>query len=444
MKEKEADEIQIEKKSVLSTFPKNFWTVIIMEFFERGSYYGVMSVLSIYLVMDTAQGGLGFSKESVGIIKSTIQPILYFLPIVAGAIAERFGYRKTLMFAFTVMSAGYFLTSMMTSYALVFTSLLLMVLGAGAFKPVISGTIARTTNEKNSTLGFGIFYWSINLGAFIFPLFLVPYLKNIGWSYIFIMAAIGTGWLLLLNLFIYKEPEKPKSTKSVFEVLKGAILVLADFRFILMILIYSGFWILYFQMFDTVLWYFNDYVDKAPINLIVNSFLGLFINNPNWQFDVEHVTVINAGTIILLQILISNIVKNTKALPTMITGIGLGTVGMAILAISAHPWVFIAGIIIFSIGEMTAHPKYISYVGLIAPEDKKALYLGYAFLYGFFGSLIGGVLGANLYVYFVDELQQPATLWIIFSMIGVATIIGLLLYNKYLAPKPAGAASGNT
>jgi dipeptide/tripeptide permease len=202
-----------------------------------------------------------------------------------------------------------------------------------------------------------------------------------------------------------------------------------------MIVIYSGFWILYFQMFDTVLWYFKDYVDPTPINNAINSFLGIFISNPNWHFDVEHVTVINAGTIIALQIFISSIVKKRKALPTMITGIGIGSIGMGILAISSHPFIFIAGIIIFSIGEMTAHPKFISYVGLIAPEDKKATYLGYSFLYGVLGSGIGGILGANLYVHFVDKLQQPQILWFIFSMIGVATIIGLLLFNKFLAPK---------
>ncbi|MGE5400956.1 MAG: MFS transporter [Ignavibacteriales bacterium] len=424
-----------EKGGILKSFPRNYWVVILMEFFERGSYYGVMSVLSVYLVLDAAHGGLGFSKESVGVIKSTITPILYFLPILSGAIADRFGYRKTLMFAFLVMSIGYFFTSLTTSYALVFLSLIMMVLGAGTFKPIFSGTIARSTNESNSTLGFGIYYWTINLGAFIFPLILVPYLKGFSWSYIFVMAAVGTGWLLLLNIFVYKEPERPKSSKSVLEVLGGAVMVLKDFRFIIMIVIYSGFWILYFQQFDTVLWYLTEHVDTTPVNNAVNSFLSIFVSNPNWKFDAEHVTVINAGTIILLQILISRIVKNTKALPTMITGIGLGTIGMGILAISTHAWVFILGMIVFSIGEMTAHPKYLSYVGLIAPEDKKALYLGYSFLYGVIGSGIGGILGAKLYVHFIDKLNQPGFLWIIFSMIGVVTMAGLLLFNKYLAPK---------
>lgn len=406
-----------------------------MEFFERGSYYGVMSVLSVYLVTSVGDGGLGFSKEGVGVIKSTITPLLYLLPILSGALADRFGYRRTLMMAFTVMSAGYFFTSLSSSYVLVFMSLILMAIGAGFFKPVISGTIARVTDENNSGLGFGIFYWSINLGAFIFPLILVPFLKGIGWNYIFIMAAVGTGSMLLLNLFVYKEPPRPASTKPLAEVLKGILLVLKDYRFVLMIVIYSGFWILYFQMFDTILWYLTNYMDMTPVNNAINRFLGLFVSNPSWKFEAEHVTVVNAGAIIALQLLVSSIVKKTPALPTMITGIALGTLGMGILAISTYAWVFVAGLIIFSIGEMTAHPKFISYIGLIAPPDKKALYLGYSFLYGVIGSGIGGILGATLYVKFVDGMGRPGLLWFIFSMIGVATIIGLLLYNRYLKPR---------
>jgi len=427
-------QLKQERKGIRS-FPRNYWIVIIMEFFERGSYYGVLSILSVYLVSSTGDGGLGLTRENVGLISSITKPLLYLLPILSGAIADRYGYRKVLMAAFVVMSAGYYLTGISTGFETVFASLLLMNIGAGFFKPLISGTIARTTTEENSTLGFGIFYWTINLGAFIFPLFLVPVLKKIDYSYIFFMAAIATGSLLLLNIFFYKEPQRPQVTKSLGEVLLGAVQVLKDYRFIVMIVIYSMFWILYFQMFDTVLWYVKDYVDAGPLNVAVNRFLSLFVANPDWKFDVEHVTVVNAGTIICLQIIVSSIVKKFKALPTMITGIFFGTLGMAILAISTGIWVFMAGIIIFTLGEMTAHPKFLSYVGLIAPEDKKALYLGYSFLYGVIGSGIGGVLGANLYVHFVDRFQQSSTLWLIFSGIGLFTIIGLLVFNRFVRKK---------
>ena len=707
------DNTQQSKKGVRSFSPM-FWLVIMFEFFERGSYYGMMSFLSVYFV-----DILNFPKENVGVIKGVIQPLLYFLPIISGALADRFGYRKLLMAAFSLLGLGYFFTSQATSYGAVFAALVVMGFGAGTFKPLVSGVIAKVTDKENSTLGFGVYYWSINIGAFLFPLVLVPYLKALNPSYVIIASAICTAAMIIPTLLFFKDPtlkervekreqmsliqtlahafeiiyspivllfhqmrrsagkriiwalvlvlltgyalfsyfgESPSQTalnkigierngttivfqvdrnmlgqenfnikqagtgethvilykpsylaqfsdtlvsriqaitgfdsttagdvaswiqrsddkiditvkksktadedfsiekidgshftfafssKNDFEsyadrflatvkaypVLAGltkadvsafydasqrrpffllfiAVLVLsaiaisathftgkpkkagglsitpilfgviglslwlipglsilsriistviyasvtslfiidksdpAEFRnhakFLLTIVLYSGFWILYFQMFDSVLWYVQAYVDATPLNAAINSFLGVFGLDTNWFFDVEHVTVINAMTIIMLQLIISALVKNTKALPTMMFGISLGTIGMLILAVNTTIWVFLAGIAIFSIGEMTAHPKFFSYVGTIAPKDKKAMYMGYLFLYGVFGSSIGGVLGAKLYVHFVDYLNQPRTLWLIFSCIGVFTIIALALYNKFLAPK---------
>ena len=423
----------------LRSFPRNFYTVIVMEFFERGSYYGVMSVLSVYLALSVKEGGLGFSKESIGVIKSTITPLLYFLPILSGALAARFGYKKILSLAFVLMSSGYALSSTVTSYNMIFICLLLMAVGAGLFKPLIAGTIAKNTDESNSSLGFGIYYWSINLGAFIFPLILIPWMKSLGWSYIFIMAAVGTSWLFFLNLFSFKKDKKSEKQKSIGNTLLEMIMVIANVRFIILIVIYSLFWVMYFQMYDSVLWYVTEKVDMSAVNSAVNSFLSLFVENPQWRFDAEHVTVVNAGVIILLQIFISAILKKTKPLPTMMVGILFGSVGMAILAFSTQGWVFLMGCIVFTLGEMTAHPKFISYVGLIAPADKKALYQGYAFLYGVIGSGIGGILGAKLYVYNVEQNNNPSALWLTFSMIGVISVLLLFSYNFFFNRKKAPA-----
>jgi len=410
-----------------------------MEFFERGAYYGVLSVLSVYLVLTGEEGGLGFSKAQAGTIMGTIQPLLYFLPIVAGGIADRYGYRRILFFAFTCITGGYALTAITSSYIPVFASLLLMAVGAGFFKPVISGTIAKSTTEENSTLGFGIFYWSINLGAFLVPLILVPILKAQGYHNIFYMAAAVGCILMLINTFLYREPaanaDAPKQGKTIKELLVGIIEVLKDYKFIILIFLYSGFWILYFQMYGTVLWYLKEYVDMTPFDNAVNSFLALFVDNPNWKFDTEHVTVINAGVIICLQLIVSKLVQNWPALPTMIMGIGCGTLGMAILSISGSPWIFIIGLMVFTLGEMTTHPKFLSYIGIIAPPDKKALYMGYSFLYGVIGSSIGSFLGASLYVTIIEEMGKPQLLWLIFSGIGVLSIVGLLLYNKIVNRK---------
>jgi dipeptide/tripeptide permease len=693
---------------LLTSFSGQFWLVVFFEFVERGAYYGVMSFLSVYF-SDT----LGFAKESVGVIKGVIQPLLYFLPILAGAVADRFGYRRILMTAFSLMGLGYIMTSQMDHYAAVFISLVIMGIGAGIFKPIISGTIAKLTDEKNSTMGFGIYYWSINLGAFLVPLILVPWLKGIDPSYVLISAGVATTLMVVPTWFFFKDPvtvsadtrfdinriintlagafeiiyspiyliiaamkrrtvlraaillllgaalvitawqsaqtrpvtmdiprikpladiplivtlgrnmsahqpyslaekgelwtltiHKPaemtriearlqEELRKAFPAMPGidtwlrrtlteldspqdhptlittrddqmtqpyaievagrtatlvipktsvlsqdnqpllaaltsalpftritpqdladlaekmddrpyflfflcAIILLAmlillhpgkeialplvilllavtwffpgqtllvriicsvlgltllallrisptpekrfsdHWRFLLMILLYSGFWVLYFQMFDSVLWYVRAYVDASSLNRLVNGLLGFLGIHATWFFDVEHVTVISAGTIILLQLVISKLVKDRPALPTMITGIGIATLGMAILSLSTHIGVFVTGLFFFSIGEMTAHPKFISYVGIIAPADSKGLYMGYNFLYGVFGSAIGGVIGARMYVHYVERLNSPSTLWLLFSGIGLLTIISLLLYHRFLGQRQGG------
>ena len=155
---------------------------------------------------------------------------------------------------------------------------------------------------------------------------------------------------------------------------------------------------------------------------------------------MAYVTSVNAGTIICLQMLVSAIVNRFKALPTMITGIAIGTLGFLLLSLSGHAWFFFFGVVLFSIGEMTCHPKYYSYVGMIAPKEKVAVYMGYAFLYGIIGSLVGSNLGAALYTHFVENRAdpEPRTLWTIFTFMGIATMVGLVLYNRFLAPRQAG------
>ncbi len=404
-----------------------------MELFERAAYYGLNSVLAVYLTNQVAAGGLGFTEQSVGFLQSLIYAFTYVIPIAGGALADRYGYRRMLLFAFSILSTGYFIAGNVTTYGAVFASLLLMATGAGLFKPIISGTLARTTTEENSGFGFGIYYWMINIGAFLAPL-VVSVLKGFSWRYVFIASALYCAAMLLPTLFLFKDPPKPENSKSLREVAHGAAMVLGDARFMLMIVVYSGFWILYFQNFGSVLWYLRDFVDATPVNRFFASF-GVPL-----KFDAEHVTVVNGGTIILLQVLVSRIVKKFRPLPTMVGGIVIGTLGFLCLAASTNVWVFILGISVFSIGEMTAHPKYYSYVGLVAPEDKKAVYMGYAFLYGVIGSLIGSSLGGSLYGSMLKPLVGQAggpaaarSFWLLFVVLNVAAALGLVIYDRIFA-----------
>jgi POT family proton-dependent oligopeptide transporter len=417
--------------ALLRSFPRVFWVANVMELFERAAYYGMNSVLAVYLTNSLQTGGLGFSEQSVGFLQSLVYALTYILPILGGALADRYGYRRMLMIAFSLLSAGYFITGSVTGYGVVFASLLLMATGAGLFKPIISGTIARSTTEKNAGFGFGIYYWMINMGAFLAPL-LVSYLKGFSWRYVFIASSVYCALMLIPNLFVFRDPPKPESSKTLGQVLAGAAMVLGDARFMLMIFVYSCFWILYFQNFGTVLWFLRDFIDKGPVDQLFAR-IGIPL-----KFDVEHVTVINAGTIILLQVLVSRIVKNVRPLPTMVSGIVIGSLGFLCLAFATNVWMFILGIAVFSIGEMTAHPKYFAYIGLVAPGDKKAVYMGYSFLYGVIGSLVGSNLGGVMYESMLKPLIGKTDIggdlrafWLIFAGLGAATMFGLILYNRF-------------
>jgi POT family proton-dependent oligopeptide transporter len=424
------------KVSLVRDFSRTFWVANVMELFERAAYYGLNSVLAVYLTNSIAAGGLGASEQSVGFLQGIVYAATYVLPILGGALADRYGYRRMLLVAFSLLATGYFAAGYMSVYALVFLALLVMATGAGLFKPIISGTIARSTDERTSSVGFGIYYWMINLGAFLAPL-VVSVLKGFSWQYVFTASAAYTGLMLLPAAFLYRDPPRPESTKRLKDVLVEAAEVLGDARFMLMIVVYSGFWILYFQNFGSVLWYLRDFVDRAPVSAAVTSLLSSLGLPWKFTFDAEHVTVINAGMIILLQVWVSRAVKERPALPVMVTGMALGAVGFACLAASRNPWVLVTGIAVFSLGEMTAHPKYYSFVGLAAPADRKAVYMGYAFLYGVFGSLLGSNLGAFLY----ERMLKPALgtpragaqarlFWLLFAVLDVVAAAGLVVFAR--------------
>jgi len=425
------------QKGTLASFPRTFWVANVMELFERGAYYGLNALLGRYLT-DKAGGALGFSEDRAGLLQGLVYAMTYIIPVLGGALADRYGYRRMLLFAFSLLSAGYFLSGQVTGYWIIFAALLVMATGSGLFKPIISGTIARTTDERTSGFGFGVYYWTINVGAFVAPL-VAGWLKGrFDWSAVFTASSIYCAAMLLPTILLYRDPPRTASTKSLREVLTGAVTVLSDARFMLLIFVYSCFWILYFQNFGTVLWYLRDFIDATPINAF---FAGLGID---LKFDAEHVTVVNAGTIVLLQIVVSRVVKNLPALPTMVGGIVIGSIGFLCLSLSTNPWIFVLGIAVFSVGEMTAHPKYFSYMGVVAPQDRKAVYMGYTFLYGVVGSLIGSNVGGEAYNALLTPLKGHAgagpTLrwfWLVFALLGIATSLLLVAYNRFFGKDTA-------
>ena len=122
------------EKQVRSPFPRTFWVANVMELFERAAYYGLNSVLAVYLTASRATGGLGFGEQPVGFLQGIVYAATYVIPILGGALADRYGYRRMLLVAFSLLASGYFVAGHMSSYALVFLALLVMATGRGALQ----------------------------------------------------------------------------------------------------------------------------------------------------------------------------------------------------------------------------------------------------------------------------------------------------------------------
>ena len=203
---------------LFKSFPRTYWMANTMELFERWAYYGMFAVLALYLTGSKETGALGFSQVQKGQIMGYVTFILYFLPVITGAIADKFGYKKVLLIAYIILSTGYYLMGKVESFPMVFMVFLFVAIGAALFKPVISATVARTTNESNSSVGFGIFYMIVNIGAFVGPVF-ASKLRESSWNYVFMMSS-GIILINIILLMFYKEPEREKNDDGIALMIK--------------------------------------------------------------------------------------------------------------------------------------------------------------------------------------------------------------------------------
>ncbi|MFA5806176.1 MAG: MFS transporter, partial [Melioribacteraceae bacterium] len=160
-------------------FPKEFWLVNFMELCERAAYYGFFIVLTLYLT-----DIVGFDDKETGIVAGVFFAGLYLLPPFAGAIADKIGFKNGLILAFGLLTIGYALLGMFHAKVLVLLFLFIILVGGSFIKPLITGTVAKLTNEENRARGFALFYWVVNIGAFSGKTF-VPYIRQgIGVEYV--------------------------------------------------------------------------------------------------------------------------------------------------------------------------------------------------------------------------------------------------------------------
>ncbi|WP_019026965.1 MFS transporter [Colwellia piezophila] len=232
-----------------SPFQQAFYVANTMEIFERLAWYGMYTLLASYIMTPTTQGGLGLGNTERGLIMGVVPFFLYLFPVVSGALADRFGYRKMFLLSFTLMAPSYYFLGYAKDLGSFMSIFMLIALGAGIFKPVVTATISRTTDDTNRGLGFGIFYMMVNIGGFLGPLLAPIIQKHYGWEWVFIFAALWISVNFIPALFFYKEPERHGENKTLRQVFHEMQQVLGNFRLallvvpllVLLVAFYAGF-----------------------------------------------------------------------------------------------------------------------------------------------------------------------------------------------------------
>jgi len=226
-----------ESRSILRQFPRSFWMANVMEIFERMGWYGFYAVSTLYLTNAVTDGGLGFSSEDRGVIQGIATFFLYLFPAVFGALADRYGYKRMFLASVVVMAPAYILLAAPRTFWGFLGVYFLVAVGHGMFKPVVISTVAKTTNEKTGSMGFGIFYMMVNIGGFLGPI-VAGVVRGWDWKYVFWASA---GWIVVMGIacvILYKEPprdEEAESRRSLKEVFAGMVGVVGNMRFFLLI-----------------------------------------------------------------------------------------------------------------------------------------------------------------------------------------------------------------
>ncbi|WKD48136.1 MFS transporter [Microbulbifer spongiae] len=430
-----------------------------MEVFERLAWYGFFTLSSLYMTNSVRQGGLGLSDAQRGTIQGVIPFLLYLLPVFTGALGDRYGYKRMFLVAFAIMTPSYYLLGQVSGFWPFFVVLLLVAVGAAIFKPLVVATVSRTTDHHNRALGFGIFYTMVNVGGFVGPV-VAGVVKGFSWDWIFSVAACWIAVNFLLLLF-YREPcptapvQQLRQGKSQPDlqpeqnIFKEIVQVLRNRRFVLYLLIMSGFWTCYNQLFLTLPLYIRDYVDTAPLLARVEAFSPTIAKSISegtpGKISPEFIIAFNFASILSLQIAISQLSRRLASLHVLISGTCV--IAASFLWMGFGPAFggtgIVLAVVVFSVGEMLTSPKSQEYVAECMPSTQAALFMGYYFLSMALGFLVAGLLSGWGYGYLAKELGKPEWMWGGFAALSVCCAGALLWYRVRILSQTLKAADNH-
>jgi len=492
-----------------------FWIANWMELVERFAYYGLRTVVPVYMVLAYEEGGPQFTHVQKGTIFGVWALVQSFLPILTGGFADRFGYKLNIAVATAVKITGYLLMGYAIelggffnghtmaelggaaggtfTYPLFFAGAMLLAAGTAIFKPGVQGIIAISIDKKRASVGWALFYQMVNIGGFLGPL-VAAYLRLIDWKSVFLICA-GTVAFNFVALLTFKEPEHKGEgfgKEGALSVLLASIRGLFEPRLFFFTIIFSGFWLMYNQLFDILPNFIDDWVDsRHAVAAIQHVWPGMPVT-PEGNMPQEIMINLNAGLISLFAFLMGYITGRFRTLQNIIAGIGISVASIWMLGMSMSGWWTLLAIGVFSIGEMAASPKLLEYLAGIAPPGKQGLYMGYVNATNGIGWSIGSWVAGGLYDeggdkvnlarrhliqilgmdpgsvaalpktkvlpllqekmgmgadqarHFLWDTYHPYSMWTTFALIGLGSMLGLLVFDQITRARDRRrTASGN-
>lgn len=473
-----------------------FWLVGGMELVERVAYYGVKASAGLYAKSPVSEGGLGIDLHDYGIILAVWAMLQTFIPVITGGISDRVGYKETIFASTIIKIMGYLTMALFPDFWGFMFGAMLLAAGTGVFKPGIQGTLVLSTKRENTSMAWGIFYQVVNIGGFLGPLVAV-HMRQLSWDNVFYACAaiISLNFLFLLA---YKEPGKDERIERARKVKSGEIYQEALWKdalrelkkpvVIYYMLVFAGFWFLYNSLFDVLPIHIAEWVDTSIIvtslfgpegtsNGILQFWLGL--NNEGTKVMPEGMLNLNAGMIMTTCFLVAAFTAKYRITTAMLVGCILSIIAIMLVGVFNAAWMIVLAIVMFSFGEMMISPKKNEFMGNIAPEGKKAMYLGFVMLPQGIGWTLEGYFAPKLYqIYASKEIisrnelvtrgmsqtdvdaipqgeafmrlvdftgieAQPLThmlyeannigmAWYIIGAIGIISAVGIFIYGKWL------------
>jgi proton-dependent oligopeptide transporter, POT family len=359
---------------------------------------------------------------------------VWFLAVVGGAVADRLGFRRALSLAYLILSFAYFLIGSIGSawfapvrnafplVGLVAFVLMLPALGVALVKPCVVGTTARASKENVRSIGYSIYYTLVNVGSTLGPL-LAGWEKDHGSAEnLFRIAALSVFLMFFVVLLLFKEPRRADDAPpaSVSQVGKNFLTVLSNPRFMLFLLIFTGYWIVFWQEFIVLPLYISAYID------------------PN--ANTARILAVDPIVVICFTMVIGFLTKRLHAFHAIVLGTLIS--GLAFILLIAHPsvWMAVASLVVLAIGEIIQQPRYYDYISRLAPPDQQGTYMGFAFLPLGIGSFVAGRFGGWLMHHFGEELHRPELIWWSVVAVGVATTLLLWIYDRYVRRETGATA----